>query len=210
MRKLRKIVTAILIVVISYWLLTKLNILPSLKNIFVSKQVVIDETPILIKEIKSIGQLITYTSFDEVVADSTILTRGSAFVKSFNRLAPMPILPSADKQLVLIGKGKILVGTNLSLLTDSSISIRNDTLSMYLPGAQILDAILNPSDFETFVEKGDWSNEEVTLVKSKARRKMIEHALQQNIIPKADAKAKATIETFLENLGYKHILISIR
>lgn len=206
MTKSRKIFIIFLIILAAYWVLTKV-VVPSMKNIFASQPVVIDKTPILIKEIKSIGQLITYSSFDEVVADTTIRTKGSAFVNTFNRLARIPMLPSADKQLVLIGRGKILAGTNLSLLTDTSVSVINDTLRIYLPKAQILDAILNPSDFETFVEKGEWSNEEVTLVKAKARRKMIEHALQQNILPKADAKAKEIMENFLQNMGYKHICV---
>lgn len=206
MRKLRKLVITVLIIIGSYFMLSKLDVFPSVKDIFVSKPVVIDETPILIKEIKSIGQLITYTSYDEVVVDSTIITGGAAVVNSFNRFAPVPVLPPANKELVLIGRGKIMAGTDLSLLTDTSLTITNDTLRIYLPAARVLDAIVNPSDFETFVEKGNWSNEEVTLVKAKARRKMIEHALQQNIIPKADAKAKAIIEDFLGNMGYKHVL----
>lgn len=206
MRRRRKIVITVIILLVGYWLLIKV-VMPSMRNIFTSKPVTIDETPILIKEIRSIGQLITYSSFDEVVADSIIMTRGSAFVNAFNRFAPAPVLPSADKELVLIGRGKILAGVNLSLLTDSSVSVKNDTLRIYLPQAQILDAILNPSDFETFVEKGDWSNDEVTLVKAKARRKMIDHALQQNILPKAETKAKAIMENFLQNMGYKHILV---
>jgi hypothetical protein len=176
-----------------------------MKNIFASKEITIDQTPILIKEIKSIGQLITYTSFDEVVADTTIKTKGSAFVNGFNRFTPVPILPSADKQLVIIGRGKILVGTDLTLLSDSSVIIKNDTVRVHLPKAQILDAILNPSDFETFVEKGEWSNDEVIRVKAKARRKMIEHALRQNILAKADAKAKLIMENFLHNMGHKHV-----
>ncbi len=202
MRKYRRIIIIVLTIVFAYWWFTRV-VLPSMKNIFASKALVIDETPILIKEIKSIGQLITYSLSDEVVADTTITTRGSAFVNAFNKF--VPVLPSADKQLVLIGRGKILIGTDLALLTDSSVSIKNDTVSIHLPPVQILDAILNPSDFETFVEKGPWSNEEVILVKAKARRKMIEHALQQNILPKADAKAKTIIENFLRSMGYKEV-----
>lgn len=202
MRKYRRSIIIILTIVFAYWWFTKV-VLPSMRNIFAPKSIVIDETPILIKEIKSIGQLITYSLTDEVVADTTIKTRGSGFVNGFNKF--IPVLPSADKQLVLIGRGKILIGTNLTLLTDSSISIKNDTVSIHLPPVQILDAILNPSDFETFVEKGQWSNEEVILVKAKARRKMIEHAIQQNILPKADAKAKAIVENFLRSMGYKEV-----
>lgn len=206
MRRPQKIFIIFMLLLVGYWLLTKL-VIPSVKNIFRPEPVVIDQTPILIKEIKSIGQLITYTSFDEVVADSIILTRGSAFVHAFNQFAPAPILPSADKQLVLIGKGKVLAGTNLALLTDTSISVDNDTIRLHLPKAQILDVILNPSDFETFVEKGNWSNEEVMLVKAKARRKIVAHALQQEILLKADSKAKAIMENFLHNMGYKQVMV---
>ncbi|MCW3079853.1 MAG: hypothetical protein JWR87_1283 [Segetibacter sp.] len=204
MRKAASIVTKIIFAFVCYWFLTRV-VIPYMKTIFTSKEISIDQTPILIKEIKSIGQLITYTSFNEVVADTTIKTKGSAFVNTFNRFTPVPILPSADKQLVIIGRGKILAGINLSLLTDSGVTVKNDSVWVDLPAVQILDAILNPSDFETFVEKGEWSNNEVILVKAKARRKMIAHAIQQNILPKADAKAKMIMENFLHNMGYKHV-----
>lgn len=206
MRTLRQIFIPVFIIVGIYWLVTR-KIVPAMKNQFASKPVIIDETPILIKEIRSIGQLITYTSYNEVVADTVIKTKGSAFVNSFNRMTRVRLLPSADKQLVLIGRGRIMAGTDLKKLTDTSISISKDTIKLYLPQTQILDAILNPTDFETFVEKGEWSNEETILVKAQARRKMIERALQQNLIPKANDKAKIIMENFLHNMGYKHVLV---
>lgn len=207
MRILRNVLIYILIVVAAYWLLQKSHVIPSLKDVFGAKPVVIDQTPILIQEIKSIGQLVTFTAYDEVVADSLIATRGSTFVNAFNRLSPIPMLPSADKQLVLIAKGKVLAGTNLSLLTDSSLTIRNDTVTLYLPKAEIVDAIVNPSDFEVFVEKGQLTSEEITLVKQQARRKLQTNALQQNILAKADAKAKTVLHDFLGSMGYKKVLI---
>lgn len=207
MRKLRNFIITILIILTTYWLLQRSRVVPSLKDLFGAKPVVIDKTPVLIKDIKLIGQLVTYSFFDEVVADSAIFTRGSAFVNAFNRLAPVPLLPSADKELVLIGRGKVLAGTDLSLLTDTSILIKNDTITIYLPKPQIFTAILNPRDFETFVEKGNWTSEEVTQVKLKARRKMEERALQQNILEKADQKAKVILKDFLENMGYKKVFV---
>lgn len=207
MKKFRSFTIIVIVVIATYWLLQKSDSIPSLKDLFGAKEVKIDETPMLIKEIKSIGQLITYTFFDEVVADSTIVTRGSAFVNAFNRLSPVPLLPSADKQLVLIGRGKVLAGTDLSLLADTSVTIKNDTVTLFLPEPKIFEAIVNPSDFETFVEKGNWTSEEVTLVKLKARRKLEARALQQNILAKADTKAKTILQDFLGNMGYKNVLI---
>jgi hypothetical protein len=207
MKVRRRMAVSVLIFLAACWVLTKV-VVPSMKDLFASKPVVIDKTSILIKEIRSIGQLITFTSFDEVVADSTIATPGSAVVKTFNRFTPVPLLPSADKKLVLIGRGKILAGTDLRLLTDSSISIQNDTVTIRLPQVAILDAILNPSDFETFVEKGNWSEAEVILVKAQARRKMVARAIQRNILPKAEVKAKAVIENFVGSMGFKAVLVN--
>lgn len=208
MRKLRNRILIILTAVAAFWLLQKIKVIPSLKDVFGAKPVVIDETPVLIKDIKSIGQLITYSFYDETVADSVIITRGSAFVNAFNRLAPVPMLPTADKQLVLIGRGKVLAGTDLSLLTDTGLIIKDDTITLTLPKPQIFSAILNPGDFETFIEQGNWTNDEVILVKLKARRKMEARALQQNILEKAGTKAKEILKDFLVNMGFKKVILN--
>lgn len=208
MRKLRNRIIIILSVVAAFWLLQKIKIIPSLRDVFGAKPVVIDETPVLIKDIKSIGQLITYSFYDEAAADTLITTRGSAFVNAFNRLAPLPLLPSADKQLVLIGRGKVLAGINLSLLTDTSLIVKNDTITLTLPKPQIFATVLNPGDFETFIEEGNWTNEEVTRVKLKARRKIEAHALQQNILEKAGTKAKEILKYFLVTMGFKKVILN--
>lgn len=207
MIRLRNTIITFIVIVAGFLLLQRLKILPSLTEMFATKPVVIDQTPVLIKDIKAIGQLITYSFFDEVVADSIIVTGSASFVNALNRLAPVPVLPSADKQLVLIGRGKVLAGTNLSLLTDTSIVVKQDTVILFLPKPQIIDAILNPGDFETFIEKGDWTSQEVTKVRLQARRKMENHALQQNILAKAGTKSKAIMESFLKNLGYKNVIV---
>ena len=207
MRKLRKRIIIILTVIAAFLLLQKIKVIPSLRDVFGAKPVVIDETPVLIKDIKSIGQLITYSFYDEVVADSAIVTGGSTFVNAFNRLAPLPILPPVNKQLVLIARGKVLAGVDLLLLTDSGLIIKNDTITLTLPKSQIITTVLNPGDFETFIEEGNWTNEEVIRVKLQARRKIEARALQQNILEKADAKAKAVTKSFLENMGYKNVVV---
>lgn len=207
-RRLRKIISVAAIAIAGIWLLQKINVLPTLREIFSPKPVVIDETPVLIKEIRSIGQLITATLYDEVVIDSIEITKGSRFVRSFNAIVPFRILPSADKQIVLVARGKVLAGTDLNLLADSSMKISGDTVWLQLPRTKILDAIINPSGYEIFVENGNWSPQAVTAVKLKAREKMIDHAFEQNIIDKASMKTKAVMEDFLHAAGFKIIVLS--
>ena len=65
------IISAILLI---WFLLGKMNLIPSFSDIFSSKAVRIDETPILIKDIKELAELTTMVSLDEVVVDSITAT----------------------------------------------------------------------------------------------------------------------------------------
>ncbi len=193
----------IMVVIVFFWLLNKLSKIPSMRSLFTAEKVVIDQTPILIKDIKTIAQLVTITAYDEVVVDSLVYNKAAAIFDLFRSVTPLAMLPSPQKQLVLIGRGKVLAGTNLQKLNDQSIVIHNDTAWIQLPQAEILEAIINPSDFETFEENGKWSNDEVIAVKVKARDKMISRALERGILVKADKKANAVIENFLHTAGFR-------
>lgn len=182
----------IIIVLIAILIVKKMDWLPSW-DIFSSKQVTIDHTPILIKEIRSLGQVITATFYDEVVVDSTIEHH-------------FPQLPVIDDRLVIIARGRVLAGADLKLLTDSSIAVLKDTVWMQMPAAKILDVIINPADYETFQEKGKWSPDAVTSVKLKARAKITADAINKNIIGKADTKARAVLEDFLHAAGFKEVV----
>ncbi len=207
---IKNILKALLIAIAAYWLVTTIAKLPFLGDLFASKKVEIDQTPILIKEIRSIAELVTITSLDEVVVDSLVYNRRAAFFDAVRVVTPLVFLPSPQKQLVLIGRGKVLAGIDLQQLDTSHLFINADTISLALPPAKILEAIINPSDFETFEERGTWNDKEVTLVKLKARRKMIDRALQQGILERANKKAIAIMENFLRNAGYKKVQVYIR
>jgi hypothetical protein len=182
----------IILLLAALLILKKMDWLPSW-NIFSSRKLTIDETPILIKDIRSLGQVITATFNDEVVVDSVIKHRFSQ-------------VTFADDQLVIIARGKVLAGIDMKLLSDSSVTVRKDTVSMQLPQTKIIDVIINPGDYETFEEKGKWSQEAVTAVKLKAKEKIIVNALNKKIIDKANSKAKAVLEDFFHAAGFKVVL----
>jgi Protein of unknown function (DUF4230) len=182
--------------------LVKLDILPSLKNLFRSKPVVIDSTPVLVKEMRNIAQLMTMSSYDEVVVDSA---------KSLS--AELPGFSDGDaiqksSQLVVIANGQIVAGIDLQELDETKIHIEGDSVSVTLPQSKILDAIVNPSQYEIFIEEKGWEPEEVNAIKVKARDNMIERALQQGLLKKADAKARMIMENFLRSAGFKRINVS--
>lgn len=191
--------------VLAIWfLLGKMNILPSFSNIFKSKSVKIDETPILIKEIKELAVLTTMVSIDEVVVDSINANPALLAIKSITGLSLNPLSPGYD-QLVIICKGRVKAGTDLAGITAEDIFHNKDSVSLGLPPARILEVIINPSDVETFIENGEWTTAAFEKVKIKARDKMQARALSEDIIGKANARARLLMNNFLSQSGFTKV-----
>lgn len=188
------------------FLFQKIHWLPSFKNIFASQPVVIEETPIIIKEINTLSQLITITYADEVVMDEAKVGKGIPSIISAG--VSMIVVPSTDR-IVIIGRGKVFAGINLKKLQEKDVTTIGDSVHVTLPAAQILNTVINPSGFETFDEKGDWSEESITALKLKIKNEMTKRALQQNILTQAEARSKNIIETFLKSTGFKKVNITV-
>lgn len=197
------IVVSVLFIV---FLFQKINWLPSLKNIFASQPVVIEETPIIIREINTLSQLITVTYTDEVVMDEAKTGKGISSIMSAG--IGMIMVPSTDR-LVMIGRGKVLAGIDLKGLKEKDVQTIGDSIHITLPPAQILNTIINPSGFETFDEKGDWNEQEVTALKIKIKKELTQRALEQNILKQAEVRSRNIIETFLKSSEFKKVNISI-
>jgi len=208
MRKtLQKYVVLVAVVLFAIFLFQKINWLPSFKNIFKSKPIVIEATPVIITEINTLAQLITITFTDEVVMDTAKIGNGmpSLLPTSIGTI----LTPGVDK-LVMIGRGKVLAGTDLKSLQEKDINVTGDSIHVSIPHAIILQTIINPSDFEMFSEKGSWDEAAVTALKIKIRNKINHRAVQQNILQIADGRSKNIIETFLKNTGFKKVTIAFK
>jgi Protein of unknown function (DUF4230) len=201
-KRLGRILLYIAILIMAYWVLGKLDILPSLGSLFKPKRVLIDNTPVLVEEVKKLSQLVTITAFDEVVVQES-----KTNMRLINSPGTMIPLQTTGK-LVLIGRGKVMAGINLAKLTAADCFVKGDSVSMRLPAAEVLNTIMNPSDFETFAETGTWTPEDVTAVKLKAKDKMIARALQQQILSKAAAKSQQVVERFLRLLGFNRVHVT--
>ena len=138
--------------------------------------------------------------YDEVVMDSS----KPKHLPSFPGLRPVP-----DK-IVLIGKGKVIAGVDLTKMKENNLYVNQDSVSIILPPAEIFSTIVNPSDFETFDEVGAWSENAVRLVKIKARQKIIDRALRAGILGKANRRAKAVMKNFLLSAGFKKVNVSLQ
>jgi hypothetical protein len=206
LRQFKNYLFIIAAVLVLWFLLGRLNILPSFRDIFSSKSVQIDETPILIQEIKELAELTTMASYDEVVVDSIKADPATMAIKAITGLSLNPLSPGYDR-LVLICKGKVSSGTNLALLSPADIYREKDSVSMGLPPAKILDVIINPSDVETFIERGEWPSEAFEKIKIKAGEKMKQRAISEDILGKANARSRLVMGNFLRQSGFAKVYV---
>ena len=190
-----------------FFIFQKIDILPSVKNIFSSKPVLIEETPVLIQEINALAQLMTVTYSDEIVMDTAKLGIG---IPSLVPMVGGSILSPALDKLVIIGRGKVIAGTDLKQMKEEDIVQTGDSINISLPSSTILETILNPSDFETFIEKGNWNEAAVVALKVKIRNELNNRALKENILEQSDDRTKMIIESFLKGSGFKKAEIQFK
>jgi hypothetical protein len=196
-RTLINIILLIALIGGSWWLLQQAAIQP-LRNMFKAKPIVVDESPLVVTNIRSLAQLMTIEYYDEVVADSS----RKAGILPF----PPYIFPT-KQSLVLVVKGRLLAGLDLEQLGTNNISGNRDSITIMLPRAQVLEVEMNPSDVETFVEKGQWNHNAVAALTAKAREQMLQNAAAQGILRRADEKAKNLVEQLMLNAGYKKVVV---
>jgi hypothetical protein len=198
-RAFRNILMLVVVALLVLWLVGRTEIIPPFKNPFAAKPVVIDRTPLLVKNIKDIAQLMTIEYHDEVVVDST---RNNA------RILPLPpFIFSSNASLVLIVKGRLMAGLDLQRLDSSHFSGNIDSISIQLPRAKLLDVIVNPTDVETFLERGTWNSEAFAALKQKAAAQIIRNATAQGVLLRADEKARNLVIQLMLNAGYKKVTV---
>jgi hypothetical protein len=191
------------------WLLSKNTFFPSFKKVFTAKEVTIDETPILINEIKLLAQLVSIAAYNEILVDSVMPTsHGERIGAVLNPTHFGRILTS--KKLVMIGKTLVQVGVDLNKLTEADITITNDSIHLALPEAEIFDIILNPSGTEIFSEQGSWTNEAVVELKKKIQKRAEAIVIEQNLLSIAESRTKEVLQQFLHSAGFRSVTIQFK
>ena len=163
----------------------------------------IDDTPVIITKIRSLGELTTACYYDEMVLSRT---KQNAFSSSaLGSLARDGFGKDVDDHLVIIAKGTVRAGVDLMDMTEEDIRFVGDTAYIRLPAPQYLDVIVNPSGFEVFAESGKWSHEEVTGLQDTARQRLLLGADHYGLKSKAYAGAMDAVTELLAASGYTYI-----
>lgn len=124
-------------------------------DLFPKRTLKIDKTVNVVDEVQKIGEFSTACYYEEVVVKNT---KSSEINNSY-----LGSLVKADfqDQLVVIARGKVKAGFDLTKLGKDDLIVRHDTISVNLPPVEVFDVIVNPSDYEVYVEDGTWSHDEV-------------------------------------------------
>ena len=162
----------------------------------------IDDTPVIVSKIRSLGELTTACYYDEMVLTRT---KQNAFSSTPLGSLAEGLGKDVDDHLVLIAKGTVRAGLDLMDMTEEDIRFVGDTAWIRLPAPQYLDVIVNPSDFEVFAETGKWTHEEVTGLQETARTRLLMGADHYGLKSKAYAGAMDAVTELLAASGYTHI-----
>jgi hypothetical protein len=168
-------------------------------NIFKSQPVVIDATTNVVTEVRRLAELTTATYYEENVIAKKRTRESTVFGMK---------VADVEDELVIIAKGKVRAGFDLSTMQEKDIVADSVSVSLKLPKVQILDVITNPSDFETFEESGEWSYEEVTQYKNEVRTIIEKNALGNGILELAEKAGKERLTSFMLALGFKQVTIN--
>ena len=205
---LKRPLALVLLVMAIIYLFQKTDIGLPFGNWFKRKPLLIENTALVITQVKNIAQLHAVQMYAEVVADSAVVTNAGIANQALRNIGLFTLPLTEQKNLVLIIKGKVIAGIDLKKLSEEKIYIKDDSVSIMLPAAEILEVITNPADMETFIENGKWSDDEVRAVKNAARRHLLEEAAKQQLLKQASERSKLVIEQFLRSAGFKKINIT--
>lgn len=163
----------------------------------------IDDTPVIVTKIRSLGELTTACYYDEIVLSGSKQNLFSA--SPFGSLARDGFGKDVSDHLVIIAKGTVRAGVNLMDMTEEDIRFVADTAYIRLPVPQYLDIIVNPSDFEVFAETGKWTHGEMTDLQNKARERLLMGADHYGLKSKAYEGVMEAVTDLLLASGYTYI-----
>lgn len=205
MRLLKNILLVFLLALGAWWLLGKMNVLPSIGDLFKPKEVEIDQTPLVIQQIKPLAQLVTITAYTEVAADSTRKTTvGERLREVFN---PFTLGVHTTRNLIVVGNAVVHAGVNLEKLTPEQLYISRDSVHLELPPAEILDVIVNPSGTDIFLEEGKWDNAAIVAMKNEIRSRAVEEVKRRGVLFQAEERARTVLQNFFLAAGFQKVVI---
>ena len=158
----------------------------------------IDKTAAVVEQVRRMGELSSAGFYEELV----LTDRDDSYLGELRRLDGVRrIAGSGD--FVIICKGRVRAGFDLTKMKPSDFSVSGDTLRVTLPPVEVLDVIINPTDYEHF--SGHRTHEETVGIILQAKQRLRLDAIQAGVLDQAEASGVASLQRLFSSLGYKQV-----
>ena len=165
------------------------------------RELEIERTAAVVEQVRSIGELSTDGFYEELV----LTDRDESYLGELKRASGLSRLTGSG-DFVIICKGRVRAGFDLTRIQGSDFSISGDTLRLILPPVEILDVVLNPADYELF--SGHRTHEQTTGILLQAKQRLQQDAVREGILDQAELSAEAQFRRLLSAMGYREVLIT--
>ena len=163
----------------------------------------IERTELLVDQVRRIGELSSAGYYEELV----LTDRDESVLAELKRATGLNRLTGND-DFVIICKGRVRAGFDLTKVQETDFSTSGDTLRLTLPPVEILDVVINPTDYELFA--GHRSHEETIGIVLLAKQRLRSDAVRSGILDQAERSAAGTLRRFFAAMGYREVLVSFR
>ena len=158
----------------------------------------IDKTAAVVEQVRRMGELSSAGFYEELV----LTDRDDSYLGELRRVDGIRrIAGSGD--FVIICKGRVRAGFDLSKMKQSDFYASGDTLRVTLPPVEVLDVIINPTDYEHF--SGHRTHEETVGIILQAKQRLRADAVQAGVLDQAEASGVASLQRLFYSLGYKEV-----
>ena len=158
----------------------------------------IDKTAAVVEQVRRMGELSSAGFYEELV----LTDRDDSYLGELRRLDGVRrIAGSGD--FVIICKGRVRAGFDLTKMKPSDFSVSGDTLRVTLPPVEVLDVIINPTDYEHF--SGHRTHEETVGIILQAKQRLRADAVQAGVLDQAEASGVARLQRLFSSLGYRQV-----
>jgi hypothetical protein len=163
----------------------------------------IEQTELLVDQVRRIGELSSAGFYEELV----LTDRDESVLAELKRATGLNRLTGND-DFVVICKGRVRAGFDLTKVQETDFSTSGDTLRLTLPPVEILDVVINPTDYELFA--GHRSHEETIGIVLLAKQRLRSDAVRSGILDQAERSAAGTLRRFFSAMGYREVVVSFR
>ena len=162
----------------------------------------IDKTAAVVEQVHRIGELSSAGFYEELV----LTDHDDSYLGELRRLDGVRRFAGSG-DFVIICKGRVRAGFDLTKMKSSDFSVSGDTLRVTLPPVEVLDVIINPTDYEHF--SGHRTHEETVGIILQAKQQLRADAVQAGVLDQAEASGAAALQRLFGSLGYREVVITL-